>query len=148
MHSSSFKYMKRTEVSREIHTLYVFNQKSTGQKEFRVRDTCITVPRQTKYCQAKRLCQTKHIILLHFLANKPRRELSGSTKKRKTFCTQVFFVLPVRMQNRDQQDKAQQEIITFIQSVLFAQLLEETDYEKRQTSMIKTTVLQFMLEVP
>ena len=28
------------------------------------------------------------------------------------------------------------------------QLLEETGYEKRQTSMIKTTVLQFMLEAP
>ena len=27
-------------------------------------------------------------------------------------------------------------------------LLEETGYEKRQTSMIRTTVLQFMLEVP
>ena len=27
-------------------------------------------------------------------------------------------------------------------------LLEETGYEKRQTSMIKTTVLQFMLEAP
>ena len=27
-------------------------------------------------------------------------------------------------------------------------LLEETGYEKRQTPMIKTTVLQFMLEVP
>ena len=31
---------------------------------------------------------------------------------------------------------------------IFPQLLEETGYEKRQTSMIKTTVLQFMLEVP
>ena len=29
-----------------------------------------------------------------------------------------------------------------------APLLEETGYEKRQTSMIKTTVLQFMLEAP
>ena len=27
-------------------------------------------------------------------------------------------------------------------------ILEETGYEKRQTSMIKTTVLQFMLEAP
>ena len=44
--------------------------------------------RSTKYCQAKRLCQTKHIILLHFLANKPRHKLSGVTKKIKTFCTQ------------------------------------------------------------
>ena len=26
--------------------------------------------------------------------------------------------------------------------------LEETGYEKRQTSMIKTTMLQFMLEAP
>ena len=29
-----------------------------------------------------------------------------------------------------------------------SKLLEENGYEKRQTSMIKTTVLQFMLEAP
>ena len=29
----------------------------------------------------------QNIILPHFLANKPRRELSGVRKKRKTFCT-------------------------------------------------------------
>ena len=41
-----------------------------------------TVPGQTKYCQTKRLYQI-YIILLHFLANKPRRELSGIREKRK-----------------------------------------------------------------
>ena len=34
--------------------------------------------------QAKRLCKT-NITLLHFLANKPRRELSGTRKNRKIF---------------------------------------------------------------
>jgi len=43
--------------------------------------------------------------------NKPRRELSGSTKKRKTFCTQVFFKLSVRMQKGEKQGKARQNVL-------------------------------------
>ena len=96
--------MKRTEVSREIHTLYVFrsqrDKKNLGSATLvLLYHAKLNIARQNGYAK-------QNIILLHFLANKPRRELSGSTKQRKTFCTQVFFVLPVRMQNRDQQDKA------------------------------------------
>ena len=43
--------------------------------------------RSTKYCQTKRLYQI-NIILLHFLANRPRRELSGIREKRKNLFTQ------------------------------------------------------------
>ena len=35
-----------------------------------------------------------------------------------------------------------------ILTLVVPQLLEETGYEKRQTSMIKTTVLQFMFKAP
>ena len=40
------------------------------------------------------------------------------------------------------------EINVYSRLSVETQLLEETGYEKRQTSMIKTTVLQFMFKAP
>ena len=78
-------YKKDRSQLRSIHSVCFW--KSIGQKGFLVCDTCITVPGQTKYCRAKRLCLTKHHYAAFFLANKPLREL-GIRKKRKIFCTQ------------------------------------------------------------
>ena len=64
--TSSFKYIKRTEVSWEVHTLYVFRSQQ-DKKNFRSATLCITVPGQTEYCQAKRPCK-QNIILLHFFS--------------------------------------------------------------------------------
>ena len=130
-YSSSFKYTKRTEVSWEVHSLYVFRSQQ-DKKNFRSatlvllyrsnlatsfpgfsstrplslrrarrrepweRDFKLSISRQNGYAK-------QNIILLHFLANKPRRELSGIRKKEKPFTPRV---LSVRMQNRAQQDKA------------------------------------------
>ena len=56
-------------------------QKSTGLKR-------ISVPYQVRLNIAKLNVSAKqNIILQHFLANKPRHELLGIWKKRKTFCT-------------------------------------------------------------
>ena len=52
----------------------------------RIKKNFRSVPGHTNYYQAKRLCQTKHHSAA-FLANKPRHELLGIWKKRKTFCT-------------------------------------------------------------
>ena len=41
--------------------------------------------------QAKRLCKT-NITLLHFLANKPRRKLSGTRKNRKIFLHPLYYL--------------------------------------------------------
>ena len=120
--------MKRTEVSWEVHSLYVFRSQQ-DKKNFRSatlvllyrsnlatsfpgfsstrplslrrarrrepweRDCKLSISRQNSYAK-------QNIILLHFLANKPRRELSGIRKKEKPFTPRV---LSVRMQNWVQQ---------------------------------------------
>ena len=60
-YASSFKYIQRTEVSWEVHTLYVFRSQK-DKKNFRSATLVLLhqVWGQTKYCQEKRLCQTKH----------------------------------------------------------------------------------------
>ena len=85
-YTSSFEYMKRTEVSWGVHTLYVFRSQK-DKENFRsatlvlLYEVKLNIARQNDYAK-------QNIILLHFLANKPRHELSGIRKKRKTFCTQ------------------------------------------------------------
>ena len=83
IHTSSFKYMKRTEVSWEVHTLYVFWSQQ-DKKNFRSATPVLLY--QVKLNIARQNGYAKHV--LYFLANKPRRKLSGITKKRKTFCIQ------------------------------------------------------------
>ena len=83
IHTSSFKYMKRTEVSWEVHTLYVFWSQQ-DKKNFRFATPVLLY--QVKLNIARQNCYAKHV--LYFSANKPRRKLSGITKKRKTFCIQ------------------------------------------------------------
>ena len=75
--------MKRTEVSWEVHTLYVFWSQQ-DKKNFRSATPVLLY--QVKLNIARQNGYAKHV--LYFLANKPRRKLSGITKKRKTFCIQ------------------------------------------------------------
>ena len=85
-YTSSFKYMKRTEVSWGEYTVYFFRSQK-DKENFRFATLVLlykvklNIARQNDYAK-------QNIILLHFLANKPRHELSGIRKKRKTFCTQ------------------------------------------------------------
>ena len=88
-YTSSFKYMKRTEVSWGVHTLYVF--KSQKDKEnFRsatlvlLYEVKLNIARQNEYAK-------QNIILLHFLANKPRHELSGIRKKKKNLLHPGYY---------------------------------------------------------
>ena len=73
--------MKRTEVSWEVHTLYVFWSQQ-DKKNFRSATPVLLY--RVKLNIARQNGYAKHV--LYFLANKPRRKLSGITKKRKTFC--------------------------------------------------------------
>ena len=85
-YTSSFKYMKRTEVSWGVHTLYVFRSQQ-DKKNFQsmtlvlLCQVKLNIARPNGYAKQNKF-------LLHFLTNKPRPQLSGSRKKRKTFCTQ------------------------------------------------------------
>ena len=85
-YTSSFKYMKRTEVSWGVHTLYVFRSQQ-DKKNFRSATLVLLYQVKLNIVRENGFAK-QNIILLHFLANKPRRELSGIRKKRKTFCTQ------------------------------------------------------------
>ena len=113
-YTSSFKYIKRTEVSWEVDTLYVFrSQQDKTQVIMKLSPNFTSIPfanlltcwktnqghptrlvllYQVKlsYCQAKRLCQTKHHSAA-FLANKPRCELSGIRKKKETLLHPGYY---------------------------------------------------------
>ena len=114
-YTSSFKYMKRTEVSWGVHTLYVFRSQQ-DKKNF--QSMTLVLLCQVKLNIARPNGYAKqNIFLLHFLTNKLRPELSGSRKKRKTFCTQG--TINDNAELRAQQDKGKQEVITFIQITSF-----------------------------
>ena len=73
--------MKRTEVSWEVHTLYVFRSQQDKKNS---RSPTLVLLYQVKLNIARQNgYANQNIILLHFLANKPRRELSGIRKKKK-----------------------------------------------------------------
>ena len=109
----SFKHIKRTKVSWEVwevHTLYVYRSQQ-DKKNFRsatlvlLYQVKLNIARQNGYAK-------QSIILLHFLANKPRRELSGiGGKKEKDllhpgYYPWVFNIMQTTLQNSAQQDKA------------------------------------------
>ena len=100
-YTSSCKYIKRTKVSWEVHTLYVFRSKQ-DKKDFRsatlvlLYQVKLNIARQNGYANKTSFCCI-------YLENKLRHELSGIRKKGKPFASRV---LSVRMQNWAQQDKA------------------------------------------
>ena len=83
-YTSSCKYIKRTKVSWEVHTLYVFRSKQ-DKKDFRsatlvlLYQVKLDIARQNGYANKTSFCCI-------YLENKLRHELSGIRKKGKTFC--------------------------------------------------------------
>ena len=85
-YTSSCKYIKRTEVSCEVHTLYVFRSQQ-DKKDLRsatlilLYQVKLNIARQNGYANKTSFCCI-------YLENKPCHDLSGTRKKGKTFCTQ------------------------------------------------------------
>ena len=85
-YTSSCKYIKRTEVSWEVHTLHVFRSHH-DKKDFQsatlllLYQVKLNIARQNGYANKTSFCCI-------YLENKPRHKLSGIRKKEKTFCTQ------------------------------------------------------------
>ena len=83
-YTSSCKYIKRTKVSWEVHTLYVFRSKQ-DKKDF--RSATLVLLYQVKLNIARQNgCANKTSFCCIYLENKLRHELSGIRKKGKTFC--------------------------------------------------------------
>ena len=85
-YTSSCKYIKRTKVSWEVHTLYVFRSKQ-DKKDF--RSATLVLLYQVKLNIARQLQNgyaNKTSFCCIYLENKLRHELSGIRKKGKTFC--------------------------------------------------------------